>query len=177
MSVESELRCPISDDLAFIRELVRVHGRRNGLRGERLEDLVLAVNEAVTNVLEHGGAAGTVTARGDRTGITVEVLDVAGRLTWRHLTAAEIDPTGSRGFGLWVIQHLCDDVGLEQTEAGSLLTLRVHRRPATAAHGRAARPRIRHGRQEGGADWQLSAATPASMSTAPASLSATVPAS
>ncbi|WP_346111288.1 ATP-binding protein [Nonomuraea maheshkhaliensis] len=141
---EFELRCPITADLALIRDLVGMHARHCGLPGHRLEDLVLAVNEAVTNVLDHGGGAGTVTARqaGDR--IAVEVLDRAGGLTHDHLARATVDPTATQGYGLWVIQHLCDEVTLRQTDRGSLLTLFVrHRAPAPRRNEPApfARPR------------------------------------
>ncbi|MFI9593979.1 ATP-binding protein [Nonomuraea sp. NPDC052265] len=125
MHVELELRCPISADLAFIRDLVRVHGHHGGLSGERLEDLVLAVNEAVTNVLDHGGSAGLVTATRDAIGVCVEILDTAGRLTPDHLDAAGVDPTASHGFGLWVIRQLCDSVAVERTVVGSRLRLRM----------------------------------------------------
>ncbi|WP_052423111.1 ATP-binding protein [Nonomuraea candida] len=132
MSAEFELRCPISPDLGYIRGLVRLHGRHHGLSGERLDDLVTAVNEAVTNVLDHGGRAGLVTARAHEQGVSVEVLDIGGRLTSEHLRAARVDPAGASGFGLWIIQHLCDQVTLEQTGLGSLLRLHYHTRPAPA---------------------------------------------
>ncbi|AQZ61943.1 Putative anti-sigma factor kinase [[Actinomadura] parvosata subsp. kistnae] len=147
MSAEFELRCPISPDLGYIRDLVELHGRHHGLSGERLEDLVVAVNEAVTNVLDHGGRAGVVTARVHEHGITVEISDVGGRLTPEHLKAAHVDPTGSRGFGLWIIQHLCDQVTLEQTDLGSVLGLHFHSTPAPTdrQRRRAARePESRH---------------------------------
>ncbi|RVX41330.1 anti-sigma regulatory factor (Ser/Thr protein kinase) [Nonomuraea polychroma] len=130
MTAEFELRCSISPDLGYIRDLVRIHARYHGFTGERLEDLVVAVNEAVTNVLDHGGQAGLVTGRGHEHGITVEVLDIGGRLTPEDLAAATVDPTGSHGFGLWVIQHLCDEVTLEQTDLGPLLGLHMHGRSA-----------------------------------------------
>ncbi|MEV4179609.1 ATP-binding protein [Nonomuraea sp. NPDC049709] len=131
MNTEFELRCPISPDLGYIRDLVRIHGRHHGLTGERLDDLVIAVNEAVTNVFDHGGRAGLITARGHEHGVTVEVLDTGGALTPEHLAAATVDPAGSHGFGLWIIQHLCDEVTVEQTELGSLLSLHMSGRPAT----------------------------------------------
>jgi anti-sigma regulatory factor (Ser/Thr protein kinase) len=127
MTLPFEVQCPISTDLALLREVIRVHGRHSGLSGDRLDDLVVAVNEAVTNVLDHGGRAGTVTARGAGDGVVVEVLDVAGRLRPDHLAAARVDPAATSGFGLWVIQHLCDEVVLRQTPLGSLLTLHLHR--------------------------------------------------
>ncbi|MFD0474393.1 ATP-binding protein [Nonomuraea thailandensis] len=57
MTMERVLRYPISTDLGRLRDLVSAYAVAGGLRGERLMDLVLAVNEAVTNVLDHGGAA------------------------------------------------------------------------------------------------------------------------
>ncbi|MFI7707454.1 ATP-binding protein [Nonomuraea sp. NPDC049480] len=129
MTEEFELRCPIGFDLGFIRDLVRVHAARGGLGGERADELVLAVNEAVTNVLDHGGQAGTITVRSNHEGVTVQILDTAGRLTHDRLAAVEVEPTRSHGFGLWVIQHLCDAVTLEQIVLGSLLTLHMQHRP------------------------------------------------
>ncbi|GAA2819291.1 ATP-binding protein [Nonomuraea rubra] len=128
MVFEFELRCPITADLGLIRDLVRLHGRHSGLPDRRLEDLVLAVNEAVTNVLDHGGKAGLVTARAARGQIVVDVLDFGGLLTHDHLAAAELDRTATHGYGLWMIQHLCDEVALERSERGSLLSLRVRGR-------------------------------------------------
>ncbi|GAA3697527.1 hypothetical protein GCM10022224_074270 [Nonomuraea antimicrobica] len=134
MVFDFELRCAITAELGLIRDLVRLHGRHSGLPGHRLEELVLAVNEAVTNVLDHGGGAGTVTARNTGGRIVVEVLDVADRLTHDHLAAAVVDPAGARGYGLWLIQHLCDGVELERTDSGSLLRLHVQMAPTASGH-------------------------------------------
>ncbi|MGW4802449.1 ATP-binding protein, partial [Nonomuraea sp. NPDC004297] len=137
---EFELRCPITADLGRIRRLVRLHGRHNGLAEQRLEDLVLAVNEAVTNVLDHGGQTGTVTARSADGLVVVDVLDSGGRLTREHLAAADLAHATTSGYGLWVIQYLCDEVVLERTGQGSLLSLRVRARfprPPPVLQGRA----------------------------------------
>ncbi|WP_188193731.1 ATP-binding protein [Nonomuraea sp. SYSU D8015] len=153
MSVAYELHCPIRANLDFIRDLIRVCGRYGGLTGQRLEDLVLAVNEAVANVLVHGGKAGLVTARSTPDELAVEVLDSGGRLRHHHLAAAELDPERPHGFGLWLIQHLCDHVALQQTGLGSLLSLHMRLHPADAANAVRAHdhtaviPRPRHGGQ------------------------------
>lgn len=51
---QAQVTAPI--DPPFIRDQVREHAQRAGLTGERLDDLVLAVNEAVTNVLDPAAA-------------------------------------------------------------------------------------------------------------------------
>ncbi|NUR85636.1 MAG: ATP-binding protein [Nonomuraea sp.] len=121
------LRCTVTGNLALTRDLIRVYGRHAGLSGARLDHLVLAVNEAAANVLEHGGGRGTVTAYTDAAVLTVEVCDEAGRLRPEHLAAARVPaaPGSSRRLGLWLIQHLCDEVGLDHPQGRSRLRLRI----------------------------------------------------
>ncbi|WP_217369397.1 ATP-binding protein [Nonomuraea antri] len=92
--MDFELHRPI--DLGHLRDLVRIHATHCGLPGERADGLALAVNEAVTNAVDHGGQAGLVTARGHEDGVIVEVLDAGGRLTAGHpldASAAASSPT------------------------------------------------------------------------------------
>ncbi|WP_176993751.1 hypothetical protein [Nonomuraea jiangxiensis] len=56
------------------------HIRRKCVR-HPLEGPVLAVSEAVTNIPDHGDAAGTLSIRTGPARATVEVEDVTGRLT------------------------------------------------------------------------------------------------
>ncbi|MGR6919459.1 hypothetical protein ACU635_34930 [[Actinomadura] parvosata] len=94
---------------------------------------MLVVNGAVAGVLEHGDGMGMLTARRTAEGIVVEILDVAGRLTHDHLAGADhLDLTSPRGVGLGSIKRLCDEIRLERTSLGSLLTLQVRRRPDLA---------------------------------------------
>ncbi|MET8141510.1 ATP-binding protein [Sphaerisporangium sp. NPDC005288] len=75
---------PISYDLIGLRRHLYHYAGRAGLAGERLDDLVLAANEAIVNVLEHGEAIGTVSIRYDTQALTVDVVDAAGRLRAEH---------------------------------------------------------------------------------------------
>ncbi|WP_336216281.1 ATP-binding protein [Nonomuraea sp. LPB2021202275-12-8] len=129
MNAEPELRCPITEDLGGLRSTVRTYAEGAGLSGPRLEDLVLAVNEAAANVLEHAGGVGTVTASSDGGGITVEILDDAGTLTPGHLDT-ELDTTTPHGFGLWTIRRLCDQVTLDHPAGHTRLRLRMQGEPA-----------------------------------------------
>ncbi|MDA0638445.1 ATP-binding protein [Nonomuraea sp. MCN248] len=127
MGEETALRCPITADLALLREHVRAFAAASGLSGARLDDLVIAVNEAADNVLEHGGGAGTLNARADDQGIWIDVENSSGSLTAGHLYrhGADPPPAASRGYGLWIIRRLCDEVRVEQAGDRSLLRMNI----------------------------------------------------
>ncbi|GAA4183031.1 hypothetical protein GCM10022252_09830 [Streptosporangium oxazolinicum] len=115
---------PIDEDLSALRERLQYHAVRAGMRGERLDDLLLVTNEAVINVLEHGGGKGTLAIRRNETHLTIEVTDTMGLLTIWHVPGER--PTGTvRGFGLWLMNQLCDEFAIEQTEQGSCVRLRM----------------------------------------------------
>lgn len=127
MGEETALRCSITTDLGQLRDQVRAFAAAAGLSGARLDDLVIAVNEAADNVLEHGGGGGTLGARADECGVWIDVTDISGTLTPAHLPryGAEPPPAASRGYGLWIIRRLCDEVSVEQAAEGSLLRMHV----------------------------------------------------
>ncbi|WP_329427170.1 ATP-binding protein [Streptosporangium sp. NBC_01495] len=115
---------PIDEDLSALRERLQYHAGRAGMRGERLDDLLLVTNEAVINVLEHGGGKGTLAIWQDETHLTIDVTDTLGLLTIWHVPGER--PTGTvRGFGLWLMNQLCDEFAIERTEQGSRVRLRM----------------------------------------------------
>ncbi|MEV4178960.1 anti-sigma factor antagonist [Nonomuraea sp. NPDC049709] len=124
------LHCPITADLALLRARLRDFATIAGLSGPRLDDLIIAVNEATGNVLVHGGA-GTLTARADAVGVQVDVIDDAGTLTAGHLDRMP-DPATHHGFGLYVIRKLCDEVQLDHPAGRSRLRLSMRYAPATS---------------------------------------------
>lgn len=89
----------------------------------------MAVNEAAANVLEHGGGTGSVLARRDADGVWVDVLDTADTLTPKHLHGRP-NPLGRRGYGLWLIRRLCDEVLLDHPGGRSRLRLHMRSRAA-----------------------------------------------
>ncbi|GAA4521807.1 ATP-binding protein [Nonomuraea ferruginea] len=127
MGEETALSCPITADLGLLREHVRAFASAEGLSGSRLDDLVIAVNEAADNVLEHGGGSGRLDAWADDRGIWIDVADSAGTLTAGDLyrQGADPPPAASRGYGLWIIRRLCDEVVVERSGDRSLLRLHV----------------------------------------------------
>ncbi|MEU8381903.1 ATP-binding protein, partial [Streptosporangium sp. NPDC048865] len=125
-------RWPISDDLIGLRRHLYHHAGRAGLAGTRRDDLVLAANEAVINVLEHGGAAGSVSIGYDTHVLTVDVVDTAGRLRPEHARREHPGPDAGRGFGLWLMGHLCDEFTIDHIGESSRVRLRMYLRPAPA---------------------------------------------
>jgi anti-sigma regulatory factor (Ser/Thr protein kinase) len=132
MSDEVQLSLRIDRDLAALRWRVNEFAMQAGLTGRRLQDLVLAVNEAASNVLEHGGESGTLLAGADEHGVWIDVIDGAGGLTAEHLyrLGGELPPAASSGYGLWLIRRLCDEVHLDHPDGCSRLRLHMRHQPA-----------------------------------------------
>jgi anti-sigma regulatory factor (Ser/Thr protein kinase) len=112
----------ISAVRAFVRE------RAAGLEGERLSDLLVAVTEAATNSVRHGGGSGILRIWREAGQLVCEVRDtgriidpLAGR---RRPPSARI----SGGWGLWLTNALCDLVQLRTSAGGT--TVRLHMRVA-----------------------------------------------
>jgi anti-sigma regulatory factor (Ser/Thr protein kinase) len=123
---------PITSDLAVLRERVSSFGTGAGLSGQCLLDLVIAANEAATNVLQHGGGSGILTAWCDEVGVSLEFVDAAGTLTDAHLDTGP-EPAVGQGSGLWLIRRLCDEVSLERVAGMARLHLCLHHRARAAA--------------------------------------------
>ncbi|MER6824867.1 ATP-binding protein [Streptosporangium sp. NPDC000563] len=125
---------PIDEDLSGLRERLQYHAVQAGMRGERLDDLLLVTNEAVINILEHGGGKGTLAIWQNETHLTVDVTDTLGLLTTRFVPSER--PTGTvRGFGLWLMNQLCDEFAIDQTEQGSRVRLRMRLVPPAEGNG------------------------------------------
>ncbi|MBP2704546.1 ATP-binding protein [Microbispora sp. RL4-1S] len=121
--VDHHRQWPITDDLATLREHVQTYARRAGLSGARLDDLVIAANEAAINVLEHGGGTGVLAISHDDDALAVEVTDNVGVLQPSALPADRPTARADRGYGLWLMGELCDTVSIEQARGGSLVRL------------------------------------------------------
>lgn len=130
----------IPSDLLFervVRASAAELGTTMGFSDERIEDLKLAVSEAVTNAIEHG-------ATGDRrTSVEVvfaldhEKLEI--EITDRGSGVAEFNPERRvvdeehldagmlRGFGMYLISELVDQYEVQSDNTGTCLKLRIFR--------------------------------------------------
>ncbi|WP_371786080.1 ATP-binding protein [Streptosporangium subroseum] len=129
MNPDQRTYWPISTDLAALRRRVHRYATQAGLTGTRRDDLLLAVNEAAINVLEHGGGSGTVTLWHDERDLTVNVVDIAGRLTAHDVHRRLPSPRAERGFGLWLMGRLCDEFTIHQERGRSHVRLRMRLHP------------------------------------------------
>jgi anti-anti-sigma factor len=113
-----ELRLPADPaQLAGLRRLVLSWATDVGVADETLDDLQLAVGEAVANAVEHAyrdqtpGTCAVRLARAPDGAIEARVEDDG---TWRPVPA----DAGFRGRGLLLIRRLAEDVTVEQGSAG-----------------------------------------------------------
>jgi anti-sigma regulatory factor (Ser/Thr protein kinase) len=111
-------------DLLLVRAFVTARARHAGFDDERVADLVLAVNELVTNTIRHAGGRGVLRMWLDYRTFLVEVIDdghIEDPLAGRERPP---DADGS-GRGLWIVNHLCDLVQLRSSRAGSVVRLHM----------------------------------------------------
>lgn len=110
--------------LSALRGFVHRRAEEAGLGDERVDDLVYAVNEVVTNSICHGEGRARVSVWTEDSAVVCEVRDrgwirdpLAGRLAPR--------PGTMTGRGLWLVNQLCDLVQLRSSPAGTTLRMRV----------------------------------------------------
>ena len=83
-----------------------------GCSDEVTSDALIVIDELVTNAVTHAGSDSVVTALLDDMRLRLEVHDVD------PTPPALVEPTRAGGFGLAIIDALCDAWGWEPTEYG-----------------------------------------------------------
>ena len=116
-------RVPIQA-LSGLRRSVATRGAAAGLSADRVDDLILVVNELATNSIEHSGRPGTVALWSTDREVICQVIDgghitdpMAGRLPPTSFTALG-------GRGLVLVNEVCDLVRIH-TRPGAT-TIQVH---------------------------------------------------
>jgi len=114
-------------------------GTAFGFSGERVEDLKLAISEAVNNAIDHGnhGEVSKLVAvvfEIDGEKLEIRISDQGSGMENRHDIARHVIDEQSleagylRGFGLYLISELVDDYEVDSSQKGTMLTLRLYRR-------------------------------------------------
>ena len=111
--------------LADLRKIVFEQATGAGLSQLRTAELVLAVNEVVTNSLRHGGGHGTLSIWREQDRVIHEVCD-SGRITSPLAGRRKPSLDGEGGRGLWLANQVCDLVQIRSSAAGS--SVRLHMR-------------------------------------------------
>jgi serine/threonine-protein kinase RsbW len=123
-SVELILR-PSSEYLPQVR---RSAARSlHGLAGEVVADVLLALDEAVSNAIRHGSRGGgpiEVSLRVDDGWIEMRVRDRGPTARLPRLPGEAPPTLATGGRGLWLILQLVDEVRLERVGEGTRLSLR-----------------------------------------------------
>jgi anti-sigma regulatory factor (Ser/Thr protein kinase) len=113
-------------DLRDARSLVRRRAHDAGV-AERTDDLVLAVNEILSNSLHHANDAGVLRIWGEPDGLVCEVRD-RGHILQPLIGRAEPALGQVGGHGVWLVNLVCDLVQVRSSEDGS--TVRMKMSPA-----------------------------------------------
>lgn len=113
-------------------------GSAVGLSAERVEDLKLAISEAVNNAIEHGnrrdaGKLVAVVFEIDGEKLEIRITDQgagAGQpdFSRRVVEDENLERGYLRGFGMYLIGALVDDYEVSSSHHGTVLTLRLYRR-------------------------------------------------
>ncbi len=107
---------------------------------ERIEDLKLAISEAVTNAIEHGNEGVTnkpvaVVFELDNQKLEIRVTDHgtgtgqvdSSRRVVEEESLDEVESAIIRGFGMYLIGALVDDWEVTSSQNGTVITLRFYR--------------------------------------------------
>lgn len=113
-------------------------GQAIGFTPERIEDLKLAVSEAVNNAIEHGNRRQPtklveVVFVLDQEMLEVRIRDEGEGLeridfSRRVVEEQNLELGLHRGFGIYLISALVDDCEINSSHHGTVMTLRLYRR-------------------------------------------------
>jgi serine/threonine-protein kinase RsbW len=108
-------------DIPTLRRAVAGQAELAGLDERRSDDLILVVDEILTNAVRHGGGTGLL-----------EIWVSAGRVTFRvvdggpgmdaSLTPRPPAPTQGGGRGLWIAYQLTDEITISSSPGGTAVS-------------------------------------------------------
>ncbi len=108
--------------LRAARRLVWRRAEEAGL-GDRSEDFMLAVNEVLSNSLQHAGEGGTLRLWHDPDGLVCEVRD-RGHISQPLIGREEPGVGQVGGHGMWLVNLVCDLVQVRSSRMGSTIRMR-----------------------------------------------------
>ena len=111
------------DDLPGLRGWVASAAAARGASRSAVDDLGIAVSEIAANSVQHGGGHGTLRFWAEGRGIVCEVAD-RGSIVDPLVGRRHPSPEQLGGYGLWIVNQLCDLVQIRTGHRGTVV--RVH---------------------------------------------------
>jgi anti-sigma regulatory factor (Ser/Thr protein kinase) len=111
-------------DLAATRQFVAERAAVEGVDSERMEGLILAVDEVVTNVLRYGAPGGRLRAWAEEGRMICEVAG-GGSIADPLVGRLRPGPDQPAGRGLWIANNFCDLVQIRNGPAGTVVRCHV----------------------------------------------------
>jgi anti-sigma regulatory factor (Ser/Thr protein kinase) len=115
-----------SGQLGRARAFVRGAAGTFHIDPDRVDDLVLAVNEAVTNSIRFGGGRAELAIFSDGNAVVCDVRD-EGRITDPLIGRIAPLPSATDGRGMWLVNQLCDLVQIRSGADGTAVRVFVER--------------------------------------------------
>jgi anti-sigma regulatory factor (Ser/Thr protein kinase) len=114
-----------ADSLSDVRRFVAHRASAAGLTADRTADLVVAINELVTNSVIHAAGAGGLAVWREGDTLLCEVTD---RGTFDRPLAGRVRPSVSQpgGRGLWLVNQICDLVQLRLLRDATVVRVHQH---------------------------------------------------
>lgn len=112
-----------------LRQLVSWAARRVGLDTTREHDLALAVTEAASNAIKHGGGTGQLELiQDDNRALIAQISDHGPGMPASPPTAPP-PPDQTNGRGLYLIEQSCDRVDYRTSPSGTTVHLEMDLEP------------------------------------------------
>lgn len=112
--------------LGAARRFIADHAAAFGLGEQRSTDLVLAANEVISNSVRYGGGEPVLRVWQQGSSLVVEVRD-RGRIEQPLVGRTRPNDGEEGGFGLWLVNQLCDLVQIRTFPDGSVVRLHMAR--------------------------------------------------
>ncbi|GIF76448.1 ATP-binding protein [Asanoa siamensis] len=113
--------------VAPVRRQVQATAHRCEMSAEALDDFLVAVNEAMTNAVRHGGGTGRLLLWRDGA-LMCQVIDHGPGFDPTSYLRPEQRPrpSPSGGMGLWLAQQASDEMRIESGASGTTITISGH---------------------------------------------------
>jgi anti-sigma regulatory factor (Ser/Thr protein kinase) len=143
MSTQDVLNLDVTSDTAElpgIRDAIRAWTARHGWAETQIADIVLAVDEALTNVIRHGydGQPGhkieirarTLSAAAHGGGLEIRIRDFGKQVPLERICGRDLDDLRPGGLGVHIIRSVMASVEYSHAPGGGMqLVMRKYQQP------------------------------------------------